>query len=402
MAAMRTTEQATAEVKARTKPRDVNPASFGEDTPPMPPKKVSAKKVLARLESGMTPEEKAIKDYFDRDLCRLQPEFSMKAIGDPNRAYQARYDELDRAHSARFAAMLEQGQELFPVVIFQTSIGDRYRVILADGFHRHHAHWCLKRESIPAYVITLPEEDIERAARLYAAMCNQILSKPRSDKDKEKAIQIVCAVPECQTWTDKAIADHCGVDPRMVARVRKEYRIRKRKDIPPARARRIPANKPAPTTLLPDEEPRPTLVGKPVKVAEDAPVASEAFQPPPTDFVPLHSVALFKNWLLDRGVIAEKPAVPGAGVQVSGLLAGGRAIVLCGSTSVDDIQLSIGRALIYAVAAGEGLKATVVLVEQSAHRRIYAAGRECGCEFLSPEDLVADLLGEETEEDDGA
>jgi hypothetical protein len=399
---MRTVDQAAEEVKARTKPRGIHPAHEGEDTPSVPPKRLAAKTVLASLDSGMTPEEKAIRDYFARDMCRLQTEFSMKAIGDPNKAYQARYDELDRAHSARFAAMLEQGMQLFPVVIFQTSIGDRYRVILADGFHRHHAHWCLKREVIPAYVITIPEEDIEREARLYAAMCNQITTKPRSDKDKEKAIQIVCAVPECETWTDKEIADHCGVDPRMVARVRKEYRIRKRKDIPPARARRIPANKPAPSTLLPDEEPRPTLVGKPVKVAEDAPLASEVFQPPPTDFVPLLSTRDFKNWLLDRGVIAEKPAVPGAGVQVSGLLARGRAIVLCGSTSVDDVHLAIGRALIYAVAAGDGLKATVVLVEQSAHRRIYAAGRKCGCDFLSPEALVADLLGEEAEEDDGA
>jgi hypothetical protein len=399
---MRTVDQAAEEVKARTKPRGINPAPEGEDTPSIPPKRLAAKTVLARLDSGMTPEEKAIRDYFARDMCRLQPEFSMKAIGDPNKAYQARYDELDRAHSARFAAMLEQGMQLFPVVIFQTSIGDRYRVILADGFHRHHAHWCLKREVIPAYVITIPEEDIEREARLYAAMCNQITTKPRSDKDKEKAIQIVCAVPECEAWTDKEIADHCGVDPRMVARVRKEYRIRKRKDIPPARARRIPANKPAPSTLLPDEEPRPTLIGKPVKVAEDAPLASEAFQPTPTDFVPLHSVALFKNWLLDRGVIAEKPAVPGAGVQVSGLLAGGRAIVLCGSTSVDDLHRANGQAMVYAVEAGEGLKATVVLVEQSAHRRIYAAARKREIEFLSPEALVADLLGEEAEEDDGA
>jgi hypothetical protein len=172
--------------------------------------------------------------------------------------------------------------------------------------------------------------------------------------------------------------------------------------LPPAKTKKTPANKPAPSSLLPDEEPRPTLIGKPVKVAEDAPLASEAFQPTPTDFVPLHSVALFKNWLLDRGVIAEKPAIPGAGVQVSGLLAGGRAIVLCGSTSVDDLHLAFGRAKIYAVEAGEGLKATVVLVEQSAHRRSYAAGRKCGCEFLSPEALVADLLGEEAEEDDGA
>jgi hypothetical protein len=243
---MRTVDQAAEDVKARTKPRGINPAPEGEDTPSIPPKRLAAKTVLARLDSGMTPEEKAIRDYFARDMCRLQPEFSMKAIGDPNRAYQARYDELDRAHSARFAAMLEQGMQLFPVVIFQTSIGDRYRVILADGFHRHHAHWCLKREVIPAYVITIPEEDIEREARLYAAMCNQITTKPRSDKDKEKAIQIVCAIPECETWTDKEIADHCGVDPRMVARVRKEYRIRKRKDIPPARVKKTPTNKPAP------------------------------------------------------------------------------------------------------------------------------------------------------------
>jgi hypothetical protein len=330
-------------------------------------------------------------------LILARPE-NQSRHGLPNR------NMVDMEHVRTLAAIRDDndGEYLHPIVVFMIEGADPNapQFLLADGFHR----WVESKSRgdlrIRAYVVRA--DDPEREALLFAAMCNQRTLLKRTKADKEKAIRMVCSVPDCASWSDAEIAHHCGVGPAMASRVRKEYLIEARRDLPPAKTKKTPANKPAPSSLLPDEEPRPTLVGKPVKVAEDAPLASEAFQPPPTDFVPLLSTRDFKNWLLDRGVIAEKPAIPGAGVQVSGLLAGGRAIVLCGSTSVDDVHLAIGRALTYAVAAGPGLKATVVLVEQSAHRRIYAAAREREIEFLSPKALVADLLGEEAGEDDGA
>lgn len=170
----------------------------------------------------MLPEERYIQDRLKDGTC-VRQDFSMKAIGRPDTAYQARVEHLDVAHAKRFADMLGSGTPLWPVVVFVATVGTKMRAILADGFHRHHAYHSLKRPSIPAYVVTVSADRLEHEARLYASMCNQLATKGRSKEDMRKAVEILLADPECWDWADRRISDHCGVSPTTVSKYRCEY-----------------------------------------------------------------------------------------------------------------------------------------------------------------------------------
>lgn len=169
------------------------------------------------------PEEKYIEDRLRDGTC-VRQDFSMKALGKPDTAYQARVEHLDIGHAKRFADHLEEGGQLWPVVVFVAYIGAKMRAILADGFHRHHAYAHCKRPSIPAYVITVPADQLEHEARLYSSMCNQLAVKTRSDEDKVKAIEMLLSDPLCREWSQNKIALHCGVEKKTARRICANYR----------------------------------------------------------------------------------------------------------------------------------------------------------------------------------
>jgi hypothetical protein len=379
---MRTAAQAAEQVKARTKPGLMNRETKA--------RKANARTILKALMPDQTPEEKFRTERLEDGTCHLDPSYSMKALGMPNDEFQARFDKLNPGHAARFAAMLVRGDTPAPVVIFRSIVreiveGIRREIvslILADGFHRHHAYASLKRDTIPAYIIDVPHECLEDRARLYAAMCNQINCLPRTDADKREAIRMTCAVPECEGWTDRRIADHCGVDERTVKRIRMEYLIEHKKDLPAP-----PKKRPAPP-VQGRKDPAPVMPKSSI-----LPPGAEA-EPTPADVrPPLHNPKLFRAWLLDRRVIAKPPedgATSGLYIR-TGLLAGNLAIVLCDGSDIEQAQLAMAKALLLREAAAPGSRATVVLNRQGPHRKLYELGERLGVDFVSPEELVAAL-----------
>lgn len=172
-----------------------------------------------KREVKVVPEEKRLQESLADGTCVIQNEFSMDVIGIPDRAYQGRVKELDAEHSRRFAAMLDSGIIPFPVVVFVSES----RCILVDGFHRHDAYRRKGRTSIPAYVFTVPDDQLEHEARLYASMCNQLATKPRGDNDKRKQAEMLFADQACWVWSAPMIGDHCGVHPKTIHSWRMEY-----------------------------------------------------------------------------------------------------------------------------------------------------------------------------------
>jgi hypothetical protein len=148
---------------------------------------------------------------------------SMKAMGKPDTAFQARVNHLNMDHVHRLAGCYDLDGKLSPVVIFRAVDGRKTRMILADGFHRHEVY---RRKGVPAiraYVIDVAMDRIEHEARLFASMCNQVTLLARTDEDKRKAVELLFADPEAWVWGDSRVGNHCGVSPKTVTRCRSEY-----------------------------------------------------------------------------------------------------------------------------------------------------------------------------------
>lgn len=86
---------------------------------------------------------------------------------------------------------------------------------LADGFHRFYGAREAKCHSVPCVVHKGTVDD----ARMFAAAANAKHGLKRSNPDKRKSVEIVLELhPE---WSDRRIAEHCGVGHPLAAYVRK-------------------------------------------------------------------------------------------------------------------------------------------------------------------------------------
>jgi hypothetical protein len=151
---------------------------------------------------------------------------SMKAMGKPDTAFQARVNHLNMDHVHRLAGCYDLDGKLSPVVIFRAVDGRKTRMILADGFHRHEVH---RRKGVPAiraYVIDVAMDRIEHEARLFASMCNQVTLLARTDEDKRKAVELLLADPETMIWSVSRIGKHCGVSRPTVTKYRAAYQVK--------------------------------------------------------------------------------------------------------------------------------------------------------------------------------
>ncbi len=102
----------------------------------------------------------------------------------------------------------------FPAVEVYEHGGD---YILTDGHHRFRAYMNLGRQTIPAIVL---QGDLSDARWAAAAANREQTSLRRSNADKRKAVQL--ALEAFPDRSDRAIADHVGVDGKTVASVRQE------------------------------------------------------------------------------------------------------------------------------------------------------------------------------------
>jgi hypothetical protein len=168
------------------------------------------------------PDEAYIRQALDDGRATIQ-EISMKALGVIDTRFQARVKHLDMDHVERLELIIADGDRLAPVVIFRAQKEKSFRLILADGFHRHEVYRRNGSLTIRAIVIDVPWDQIEREARLFAAMCNRITLLSRTPQDVRKAVEILFAYPECWEWADNVIAKHCGTSPISVRKYRLEF-----------------------------------------------------------------------------------------------------------------------------------------------------------------------------------
>ena len=120
--------------------------------------------------------------------------------------------ELNKSALADYAQALRDGVELPPVdVMFDGT--DNW---LADGFHRYHAYCAEKRSTIPANVLN----GTVRSAVLYSVGANGTHGLRRSNADKRKAVMTLLADAEWSAWSNREIAERCGVGHPFVAALR--------------------------------------------------------------------------------------------------------------------------------------------------------------------------------------
>src|SRR5215471_16531693 len=124
-----------------------------------------------------------------------------------SRADGLRQDVIDEYREG-----LQRG-DTFPAV---TVFFDGTQYYLVDGFYRYYAY---RLEQIEMIEVAIHEGTL-REALLYSAGINQKHGVRRTNADKWKAIKILLEDEEWSQWSDNAIAKHCGVDHKTVAKYR--------------------------------------------------------------------------------------------------------------------------------------------------------------------------------------
>lgn len=114
---------------------------------------------------------------------------------------------------AEYAQAIADGVKLPPVTVFH----DGSEHWLADGFHRYHAHAKAGKASIHAEI----NVGTQRDAHLYAIGANKSHGLRRTNEDKRNSVQGMLDDAEWSQWTDRKIADHCGVSHTFVAAMRR-------------------------------------------------------------------------------------------------------------------------------------------------------------------------------------
>jgi hypothetical protein len=113
---------------------------------------------------------------------------------------------------AEYAAAMQSGALFPPVVVFY----DGTDYWLADGFHRLNAHLVSDAQEIACEV----HSGTQRDAVLYAAGANATHGLRRSNDDKRRAVLMLLEDDEWSQWSDRVIAEKCGVSHPFVGKVR--------------------------------------------------------------------------------------------------------------------------------------------------------------------------------------
>lgn len=163
---------------------------------------------------------------------------------------------LNEATVTDYAEAIAEGVKLPPVVVFFDG-SDNW---LADGFHRFHAYSKAGKASIPAEVVEGTQSD----AVLHGAGANASHGLRRTNADKRHAVEMVLSHPDAAEWSDRKIADHCGVSVTFVSAARRPEVAQKRQENRAASAaKRSPATPEAQETkpAKPVEPPKKEATG---------------------------------------------------------------------------------------------------------------------------------------------
>lgn len=121
---------------------------------------------------------------------------------------------LDEVTVADYAEAMLAGDRFPPVIVFYD--GSEYW--LADGFHRHAATLRAELTEIAAEV----RQGTRRDAILYAVGANARHGLRRSNADKRRAVETLLTDSEWSKWSNRQIAEKCGVTHTFVGDIRAE------------------------------------------------------------------------------------------------------------------------------------------------------------------------------------
>lgn len=111
-----------------------------------------------------------------------------------------------------YADAIGAGANMPPIVVFH----DGKKYWLADGFHRYFAHIKARATEIDADV----RKGTRRDAILYSVSANKDHGLRRTNADKRCAVKTLLADKEWRAWSDREIAELCGVSHPFVAAIR--------------------------------------------------------------------------------------------------------------------------------------------------------------------------------------
>lgn len=159
--------------------------------------------------------------------------------------------EISMEAVAEYAEAIKDGIEFPAVVVFHDG-ADHW---LADGFHRYHAHKQAGKVSILAEI----RSGTVRDAILHSLGANASHGLRRSNADKRKAVTAMLADDEWAGWSDRKIAEACGVSQPFVSGIRKPKEvitvITPRAEKATAVAASKPQKQPKRTLSLPEQQP---------------------------------------------------------------------------------------------------------------------------------------------------
>ena len=120
--------------------------------------------------------------------------------------------ELNQETVAEYAQAFTAGASFPPVVVFF----DGANYWLADGFHRYFGARDAGESALNAEIITGTQRD----AVLYSLKANATHGLRRTNADKRKAVETLLKDAEWATWSDRKIAEVCGVSHELARQVR--------------------------------------------------------------------------------------------------------------------------------------------------------------------------------------
>lgn len=115
---------------------------------------------------------------------------------------------------ALYAQAVRDGVELPPIDVFF----DGAEYFIGDGWHRAYAWLDAEIANVPVTMHSGGQRD----ALLFAAGANKTHGLNRTNADKRRAVEIMLRDAEWSEWSDRKIADHCGVGHPLVADVRRQ------------------------------------------------------------------------------------------------------------------------------------------------------------------------------------
>lgn len=378
----------------------------------------------------LTSEMQYIQGALRDERATLQ-KFSMKELRKPDPSFQPRVVHLNMDHVKNLGDILQNllklGHDLEPGVIFRDSKANWKALV--DGFHRHEAYRLAKLPYFPAYVI----EGTKDEAIEYAAMANQHAMLTRTREDVRKQVEMLLGIPRWFRLTVTEIANHVGCAPSTVSKYRSAYCDARGLDIPPilvvnssgleyVKRRRKAANLPVVQeevfrTKNAKERVRFTakVDGKTVYLARSTLDGPDRDRKRSRAEEKLKGVVLATEdrkggrkqiltrdrlvvWLHGRGVVVERDGLhrskyPG----ISCLRCRGFLIDVCDSMA-DGIHGVVGSLLLFRqlVAPGDGgARLVVVCCPEEGPPEIMGLASQIGIEFLTPEELVASIKGDD-------